>query len=235
MANGEGGNHPHLQLEREQPVTERRPRLGFPSVEPPDDPQAHGSHLGERLRAAREAAATDVGGYDERRLIKITLTKKVSPEDIARASGNIEVVSQEEETLVLAFATEVQLEAFEARLASLSAGEYVTYENLLYAFQDFANWTPEDRTSWALRRDGFPRDEPFVVDAELWPLAQGNDLTSLRDAFEGWVGERGGEVVDAVRQPYLTIYSDSLLPNVGERSAPSSRRSHRRSSAAHRP
>ena len=173
-----------------------------------------GSYLGERLRVAREAAATGVGGYDERRLIKITLAQKVSPEDIARASSNIEVVSQEEGTLVLAFATEAQLEEFEAKLARLAVGEHVTYVNLLYALRDFGNWTPEDRTGWALRRDGFPRDEPPVIDAELWPLVRAHDLTSLRDAFERWVGERGGDVVDAVRQPYLTIYRIRCSPTL---------------------
>ena len=48
--------------------------------------------LGERLQAAREAAASDLGGYDERRLIKIELAQTVSPEDVTRASGDIEWV-----------------------------------------------------------------------------------------------------------------------------------------------
>lgn len=206
MANHGGDSHPHLRLEREQPVTERRARSGFPRIQPPDDPQAHATRLGERLRGAREAAATDVGGYDERRLIKMTLTQKVSPEDIARASNNIEIVSQEKGTLVLAFATEVQLEEFEAKLARLAAGEHVTYVNLLYALQDLGDWTPRDRAGWALRQDGLLGDEPLVVDAELWPLARGSELARLREAFERWVDDRGGDLLDAVRQPYLTLY-----------------------------
>ena len=206
MANGGGSSHPHLRLEREQPVTERRPRQGFPSIEAPTDPAGHWTFLGARLRTARDTAATDLGGYDQRRLIKITLTQKVSPEDIARASSNIDVVSQEEGTLVLAFAAEAQLEEFEAKLVQLAAGEDVTYMNLLYALQDLGNWTPEDRTGWALSRDGFPTDESFAIDAELWPLARGSELTRLREAFETWVDDHDGEVLDAVRQPYLTIY-----------------------------
>ena len=75
----------------------------------------------------------DLGGYDERHLIKIELTEKVSREDIARASGGLEIVSQEEDTLVLAFATEAELEAFEANLGQLAAGEQVTYQALMYA------------------------------------------------------------------------------------------------------
>ena len=154
----------------------------------PDDPRGHGAALGERLQAAREAAATDIGGYDERRLIKIELTQAVTPEDIARASGNIEVVSQEEGTLVLAFASEAQLETFEAKLASLAAGQRPTYVNLLYALEDLDHWTPEDRTGWALGHDGFPDEEAFVIDVELWPLSRERDAVRLRETFEAWMG-----------------------------------------------
>ena len=209
-------SHPHLELGREEPVTERRPRRGFPRISPPDNPRQHGAVLGQRLQAAREAAATDIGGYDERRLIKIELSQTVSPEDIARASAGIEVVSQEEGTLVLAFATDAQLEAFEARLASLAAGRQVSYVNLLYALQDLDHWTPDDRTGWALHRDGFPDDEPIVIDAELWPLSREQDAIRLRSAFEAWVTERGGAILDAVQKPYLTIYRVRCSQALGE-------------------
>ena len=44
------------------------------------------------------------------------------------------------------------------------------------------------------------------IDAELWPLSLQNDSTRQRDAFEAWVTDNGGTVLDAVRQPYLTVY-----------------------------
>ena len=207
MANGTGNGHPHLELAREEPVTERRPRRGFPSTGPPDDARRHATELRERLQAARDAAATeDVGGYDERRLIKITLAGKVQPEDVARAAGNVQVVSQEEDTLLLAFGSDEQLEAFEARLTSLATGEHVSYRQVLYALQDLDRWTPDDRMGWALKRDGFSDQEPFVVDAELWSLERGDEARRLRGAFERWVAERGGEILDAVRQPHLTLH-----------------------------
>ena len=198
--------HPHLEIAREEPVTERRSRPAPVSREPPDDPRSHGAELRSRLQAARNAVADDLGGYDERRLIKIGLTEKVSPEEVARASGGLEIVSQEEGTLVLAFATEAELEAFEAKLGQLAAGTQVTYQNLMYALRSFDRWTPDDRTGWALRNDGFPRDEPFLIDAELWPLARGDHATRLRAAFETWVREHGGEILDSVSQPYLSVY-----------------------------
>ena len=199
-------SHPHLELRREEPVTERRPPRGFPRIEPPDDPRRHGEILGAGLRAARTAAEEDIGGYDDRCLIKIELKEKVSPEDVTKVASGIQIVSQEEGRLILAFATEDQLDAFEAKLASLAEGSHVTYPNLLYALQDFDHWTPDDRTGWALRSGGFPDEESFVIDAELWPLDRGNDLAQLRDAFANWVAENGGEVIDRVQQPYLTLY-----------------------------
>ena len=194
-------SRPHLELRREEPVVERRPRRGFAGVSPLGDPRGHGAALGERPQSARRMAETDVGGYDQRRLIKITLTDKVQPEQIAQASAGVEIVSQEEGTLLLAFATEQQLEDFEAKLARLAVGQRATYQNVLYALQDLDHWSPEDRAGWALRRDGFPDTELFAIDVELWPLARGIDMDRMRRAFETWIGGRGGEVLDAVRQP----------------------------------
>ena len=130
----------------------------------------------------------------------------MSPEDVARAADGIQIVSQEEGTLILAFADEEQLGAFDARLASLAAGGDVTYRNLLYALQGFDHWTRDDRTGWALKNEGFPDEDPFLLDVELWPVERGNDPARMRRAFEDRVTADGGQVVDAVRQPYLTLY-----------------------------
>ena len=176
-------------------MTERRSRRGFSSTGPPDDPRRHATVLRERLQAARAAAATeDVGGYDERHLIKITLADKVQPEEVARAAGNVQVVSQEEGTLLLAFASDEQLAAFEARLTSLATGEHVSYRQVLYALQDLARWTPDDLMGWALKRDGFSDQEPFVVDAELLSLERGDEARRLRGAQSVSEGRTGREI-----------------------------------------
>ena len=197
-------NHPHLELVREEPITERRSRPFGPTRTAPDNFQEHAHTLRQRLRQAQEAAQGEVGGFDERRLIKIELTEKMPPERVANLSRGIEIVSQEDGTLVLTFATDSQLDDFEARLASLAGGHEVTYQNLMYALEDLGNWTPEDRKGWALQEDGFPEVEPFILDVEIWPLD--HNIERARSAFERWVEDNHGEHLDAVRQLYLTLY-----------------------------
>ena len=199
-------SHPHLQLLREEPVTERRPGQGFGPQTSRDDPRSHGTALRSQLSAARQAASDDLGGYDDRRLIKLQLAEKVPPETVASAASGIEVVSQEEGTLILAFADERQLDSFEAKLTDLADGRSVSYQDVIYALDGLDHWSPEDRTGWALGREGLPDGDSVLLDVELWPLARGNEADTLRRAFEQWSNERGGETVDAVRQPHLTIY-----------------------------
>ena len=58
---------PHLTLRREEQVNEKRPG-GRPSPEAPSDVRGHGRGLLRKLDAAKKQAATDVGGFDDRRL-----------------------------------------------------------------------------------------------------------------------------------------------------------------------
>lgn len=199
-------NGPHLELMREEPIPPRRSPKGWPRKKPPENPRRHAAALRDRLRVARDATSADLGGYDERLLIKITLTEKVTPEDIARVSKGIEVVSQEEGTVILAFTTAEQLEIFEGKLSTMADGESVTNENLIYALGGFDRWTPEDRTGWALQCHGFPESETYIIDVELWPIPVHGDAIRLRNAFETWMSARSGEILDSVKQPYLTVY-----------------------------
>ena len=209
---------PHLELIREEPTPSRRSPPRPIRREPPENPRRHAATLRDRLRVARDATSADLGGYDERLLIKITLTEKVTPEDIARATEGIEVVSQEDGTVILAFATAEQLENFEGRLSTMAAGTRVTYENLIYALDGFDRWTPDDRTGWALQRHGFPESEHYIIDVELWPVPLHDNANRLRNAFETWMSARAGEILDSVKQPYLTVYrirsGDSLVQDL---------------------
>ncbi|MBI4517853.1 MAG: S8 family peptidase [Deltaproteobacteria bacterium] len=198
--------YPHLRLLREQPVNPRRPRLAPIRVAPPEDSRQFGANLQRSLQSARERTAQDVGGFDDRRLIKLELSAPIDPAEFQKLSREIEIVSQEDQAVVLAFATDAALAAFEARLATLVRGEMPTYRNLLFALKGFDHWTEDDRTGWALRQEGFPDASLFLLDAELWPVSRATGRDQSWQAFESWMREQGIEKLDAVKQAELVLY-----------------------------
>lgn len=193
----------HLTIEREQPVNPRRPGPP-PRVNVPDDVAAHGRRLYETFSAAKETTREDIGGFDDRLLFKLQIGTLL-PEAIESIPG-IELVSQEEGGYALAFADEKALEEFEARLSKLIRGEAPTRKEIFYALQGFDHWTPADRTGWALRRDGIPTTDRFMLDIELWPISRSDERASLRTAFERWLTEQGIERLDYIDFDSLLVY-----------------------------
>lgn len=198
--------YPHLLLAREQPVNPRRSRPAPIRVPEPVDWRAFGAELRQRLQTARERTAQDLGGFDDRRLIKLQLSTPLDPAEFQKISREIEIVSQEDKTVVLAFASQAALAAFEARLATLAAGGRPTYRNLLFALTGFDRWTENDRTGWALRQEGWPDQSPFVLDVELWPVSAGTERDRVWQAFEAWLREQRIDRLDSVKQAHLILY-----------------------------
>ena len=152
--------HQHLKLSRDEPVTDRhRPQRLIPKYTP-ENLREFGSGLRTKLVSAQERIMADTGGFDSRRLLKIVLREgEVMPQ--LYAIPGIEIVSQEEKTVVLAFASEDGLQEFEARLATLAQSGAVTKKEIFYAIDDFDRWTPEDRKGSALRSKGFQINRPL--------------------------------------------------------------------------
>jgi hypothetical protein len=199
-------SYPHLRLAREQPVNARRSRRPPFSARPPKDPRGFGARLRERLLRAEELAAQNLGGFDDRRLIKLELSAALDPDQIQHISEEIEIVSQEDKTVILAFATEGALQAFEAKLAVLAAGGRPTYLNVLYALEDFDAWSEQDRMGWAAKEEGWPTAWPALFDVELWPTFAADGDERCWRGFEEWLGKNGIEKRDAVKSPGLLLY-----------------------------
>lgn len=198
--------YPHLPLVREQPINQRRARPAPIQVQEPPDWRAFGKGLRKDLGLARERISQDVGGFDERRLIKLEMNTPLDPAEFQRFSREIEIVSQEERSIVLAFATEAALAVFENRLTTLAEGGRPSYRHLLFALKGFDRWTDEDRTGWALRQEGWPDQRPFALDVELWPVSYPTERDQSWKAFEAWLLEHRIEKLDAVKQPHLILY-----------------------------
>ncbi|TAK83144.1 MAG: S8 family peptidase [Betaproteobacteria bacterium] len=175
-------------------------------VSEPNDWRAFGTGLRQGLRLARERTAQDVGGFDARRLIKLELSTPLDPAEFRKIAREIEIVSQEEKTVVLAFATDAALAEFEAKLTMLAEGGRPTYRNLLFALKGVDRWTEEDRKGWALREEGWPEQSPFAVDVELWPISHPTERDRSWQAFEAWLREQHIEKRDAVKQAHLILY-----------------------------
>lgn len=198
-------SYEHLRLEREAPLTERHPRTYRPSP-PPADVRAHGARLAQRLDEVRERGfADDVGGFDDRKLLKIRLQQGDKSVPRFDQIPGVEVVSQEDESIVLAFASEQGLDEFESRLVTLRRDGIVTRKELLYAIEDFDQWTRQDRTGAALRDQGFPAHERFVLDVELWPQDRPDRRQALLQSFLEWLRQMGAERLDDIRQPSLVM------------------------------
>jgi hypothetical protein len=198
-------SYPHLRISREEPVNERRPGTYFPS-KPPADPAAFGRRLQASLEKAVEHTSQDLGGFDERRLFRFEVEKGFQPDDIRKlARAGIELVSQEDGTVVVAFASAQGQAEFEARLATLAEGGVPTNKQVFYALRGVDRWTPEDRTGWALRQEGMPEAASFILDVELWPLESRGDRNAMRQAFDAWLRERGITALDKVLQPALLL------------------------------
>lgn len=197
---------PHLPLNREEPVTEKRPG-GRPYFVPPPDPPAHGRRLQECLESAIKQTDEDIGGFDDRRLFRFTVNKGFDPDTLRHVSPEIEFVSQEGDEIVVAFVSAAALESFEARLTSLAGGEQVKYKQVLYALQSVDRWSPKDRTGWALDREGFPDQASFVLDIELFPREDNKeDRVRSWKNFETWLNEYNIGLIDSVKQLGLSLF-----------------------------
>lgn len=194
-------SYPHIRIAREEPLNPKRSHRMFLRRSPPQDPSAHGKTLLNLLHNATEQAKRDIGGFDERLLFKLSVDKGFKPEDIENIPG-VEVVSQEDEGVLLAFASEQALDNFEARLSSLAKGETPIRATILYALQNFDSWTEEDRKGWALKQEGLPDKDLFLLDVELWLMAKQPIAEALRVKFEVWLKENGIEKKDVVNQPF---------------------------------
>jgi len=199
--------YPHLQLAREQPVNQRRSRPAPLRVPEPEDPRGFGASLRQSLQSVQEQVAQEeLGGFDDRRLIKLELSTPLDPASFRGISREIEIVSQEDRKVVLAFATEAALAVFEAKLTTLAEGGRPTRRELLFALKGFDRWTEEDRTGWALNHEGWPPEGPFTLDVELWPVSPATERDRSWQAFEAWLREQGIAWLGAVKQPGLMLY-----------------------------
>jgi hypothetical protein len=193
-------------MQRESKINEKRSGRS-PRFVIPEDTRGHGRKLQQKLASAKEQAASDVGGFDERRLFRFTVQKGFNPDDLRTISQEIEFVSQEDETIVIGFASRAAIDEFESRLVTVASGGNITYKHVIFSLQSVDGWSPDDRKGWALKKQGLPESNTFLLDVELWPLEDNQQKREAeRKAFENWLTQEGIEKKDQINQPGLTLY-----------------------------
>jgi len=197
-------SYPHLKIAREEPVNERRPGNFYPP-DPPSNPGAFGRDLQASFEQAENNLTQDIGGFDERHLFRFEVEKGFQPSEIRKLAPGIELVSQEKGTVVVAFASADGQAEFEARLATLAEGGLPTNKQVFYALRGMDRWSPEDRTGWALRQEGFPQLDTIILDVELWPLDSRKEREALIQAFDAWLQEQQITALDKAHQPELLL------------------------------
>jgi hypothetical protein len=195
--------YPHLKIDREQLVNEKRPP-GRVITRPPENIPAHAHRLHVSLERARESATQNLGGFDDRLLFKLQIGT-FAPDQLEGIKG-VEVISQEDGGYALAFANTEALEIFEARLATLERGRNITRKEIFFALQAFENWTEEDRKGWALQHGGLPEGDNFMLDVELWPIPNHVSRREMADHFNSWLLQEGIEKLDSVNVDSLVLY-----------------------------
>lgn len=202
---------PHISLQREEPVNDKRPGQP-PRFSTPEDIVVHGKSIQQALKRATTEADMDESGFDERRLFRFTVEEGFSPDDLPKIASpefrnEIEVVSQEGKEIVVAFISDAALESFEALLTTLASGEVPANKHVFYALQGISGWKPDDRMGWALKQQGLPDKKNFLLDVELWPLEDSHQgRLDLWSAFESWLNRQGILALDSVKQPGLSLY-----------------------------
>ncbi len=195
----------HLRLDKETPVTDRHRQRGFGAAVPAD-PRGHGNALLQSFRAVRDVVENqDLGGFDDRKLLKIRLREGERQLPEFNAINGLEVVSQEGLEVVLAFATAAALNLVEERLATLARDGRVTRAALLFVIGGFEHWTPEDRKGAALAEQGLPQEGPCILDVELWPQEMPARRQATLTTFMAFAREQGAEILDQVNTASLLM------------------------------
>jgi hypothetical protein len=195
----------HIKISRDEPVRDRHRRPFVPPSMRPDDTRAFGAQLKTSFDSAKAIAKQeDIGGYDDRLLLKLSLREGALPPELEAIDG-ISVVSQEEKKVILAFANQRGLDAFEGKLATLVDSGTATRANILFAIDGFDHWTPENRTGAAIREHGLPKRATFLLDVELWPLENPQQRSQLQQSFVAWASEKGIEITDSLIYPSLVM------------------------------
>ncbi|MCS4039726.1 S8 family peptidase [Salinibacter ruber] len=230
----------HLEIEREPDWEyERRKRSmggGAPSPTRPDDREEHGNQVESQLDSAADNVRDDrqeAGVIPDRLMVlEFNSTGIMSDKvhDVLERLGAY-VVDEEQRRddeqrthyrYVVQFSDQEALQAFKDEIECYRIEEEETTDlphGMRRDFVDSLNsirlLDPEDRIGPRLSNEGFPEDEEFFLDIDLWRPQEREDTLQIRQNIRRICRERGGRITDTVSTESLLL----LRAKVGEETA----------------
>jgi len=197
----------HLQIKKEKLENDRRTRkFNIPSIRR-GDLADHGQRLNNFLKSAVVSAKKQISSSDDRFVLKLSYVGMLDFKNLDK--HGVEFISQEDGNVCVVFSSEAGLTQFADHLARLGVDDAdLTYKQILTALEGVDNWAREDRQSWAIKHQGFPKTSLFRLDVELWPIQSGNHplRQKLTQDFGRWLAEVGIRQIDLVNLDSLLMY-----------------------------
>lgn len=197
----------HLRIEREPLENDRRTRRTNIPRHPRGDLGGHGQKLTNDLTQAFRFAQQQQTSRPGNFVLKLRYVGHLDISHLHR--HGIEFVSQEDNQICVVFADEIGLAMFADHLQRLGLDNAeLTYKQILQAIDGIDNWTSEDRKSWAIKKNGLPESEQYLLDVELWPVevAHHPKRLSFCEAFERWLIQNNIIRKDKINLDSLIMY-----------------------------
>ena len=177
----------HIEMARLPERLPRRKKPGF-GVIPTRESGTHGARLTRELGTAIavQQAARRPEFVDPSLILTVQMTGALQENEWERMG--LRVLSSDSERTLVLFASAVEVQEVQRRIAAYSAGTAVNRANPQYAglvanIETITNVRPHDRIGKSLRQAGFAtpddfvRDQEYVLDIELWDIG----LRGLRE------------------------------------------------------
>lgn len=215
----------HLQLPRELNAEPERRRRRPPLYRPPtpEDRSEHGSEMAQETNAAitRAVQIRRERGIDSSRLLvlefdSINMDLRESFEERFDAhvvdEHKTKAEDQDRYRLLVQFKNEDSRRAFQGELSLYSAGAEEAHfmpPSLRKRFYDGLQQvrlpSREDRVGSRLADEGWPAQEPFYLDVDLWHPGDDDEARELLDSLRSLCARYGGRLVEDLRTASLLL------------------------------
>lgn len=225
----------HIPFEREPDVEpERRRRHAIGPTIPPRDPQQHGRIIGEESKNVLEGltAKRRAAGIAPDRLVVFefnswdTNVREVFEKRFGAAvvDETLEKINNQDRVRVLVqFPTSHELELFNRERDRYERGDEAQEilppglrRRFFDAIEKVRSIEPEERKGRRLQIEGWPEQEPFYIDVDLWHPGTVQGAREILDELRTVCQKYDGRVTDETRTFTLLLARVHANQNLGE-------------------